>query len=621
MDQYRVQKAKESTVTQAEPKQTAASKALAIAVNPMTALSYKLKGQNIPENFERGERNILDYAVDIFNPAGIAESAASIPKNISEGEFSQAGLNLLSVLPFGMEYVKNPLVKEAFSKIKDIPRAESVKEAIGRVAGIPLKKDLPRMAAQDVTSFRKIQELGRIRDLGKPYSEQIKYALENNLPEEHFQNFFKKSRKEAQDLLNTGYAEQEAARSDGIRNRLNLERPSRRSQAIDMTPEELTQGQQNLMRALFDENDLDQLEGFGEDIINPSPQNTAGRLSEDELRARFRELDAADEVRVSPTTSGSTRDQRIREIMDTRAQGIRPSEEVMRQILTPEQFSIAEQNLRGRSVSLNELSDDQLDRLRSQIRAYDNIEIIPENKAQNIATGINKGVRSLDKKLENFLINNIQNYPYYSGEIQQKVPSLYLAGKGNLKDVSKQVGFAPEGIKSGQVFTGSMNTSHSSYLPQLKQVFKYAGGQPQFLGYKPMNVLGYLSQAGYDEKDIAAYLNSEIDEQVKRGIIPKNIQRPFQKEENVMLPHYGVKQHKKGGEITKDDNGYWNPENWGKPVEIGSNEITMQGVYEPLLGISDTGDTQMMYPGEDYKFKGKKVTEYPVSKKWLEKYK
>jgi hypothetical protein len=68
-----------------------------------------------------------------------------------------------------------------------------------------------------------------------------------------------------------------------------------------------------------------------------------------------------------------------------------------------------------------------------------------------------------------------------------------------------------------------------------------------------------------------------------------------------------------GGEITKDDNGYWNPENWGEPVEIGSNEITMQGVYEPLLGISDTGDTQMMYPGEDYTFDGESVTEYPVA--------
>jgi len=80
---------------------------------------------------------------------------------------------------------------------------------------------------------------------------------------------------------------------------------------------------------------------------------------------------------------------------------------------------------------------------------------------------------------------------------------------------------------------------------------------------------------------------------------------------------------KQGSKIKKDDNGYWNPDNWGEPVEIGSNEITMQGVYEPLLGISDTGDTQMMYPGEDYEFDGESVTEYPIKKNggWLEKYK
>lgn len=74
-------------------------------------------------------------------------------------------------------------------------------------------------------------------------------------------------------------------------------------------------------------------------------------------------------------------------------------------------------------------------------------------------------------------------------------------------------------------------------------------------------------------------------------------------------------QKKKGGEIKKDDMGYWNPENWGKPVEIDSNEITMQGVYEPLLGVSDTGDVQMMYPGEDYTFDGESVTEYPVARR------
>jgi hypothetical protein len=70
---------------------------------------------------------------------------------------------------------------------------------------------------------------------------------------------------------------------------------------------------------------------------------------------------------------------------------------------------------------------------------------------------------------------------------------------------------------------------------------------------------------------------------------------------------------KKGSKIKKDNDGYWNPENWGKPVEIDSNEITMQGVYEPLLGVSDTGDTQMMFPGEDYTFEGESVTEYPVA--------
>ena len=72
-------------------------------------------------------------------------------------------------------------------------------------------------------------------------------------------------------------------------------------------------------------------------------------------------------------------------------------------------------------------------------------------------------------------------------------------------------------------------------------------------------------------------------------------------------------QKQKNGGITKDNQGYWNPNNWGQPVEIGSNNITMQGVYEPLLGISDTGDTKLMQPGKNYKFKGKKVTEYPVA--------
>jgi hypothetical protein len=159
-------------------------------------------------------------------------------------------------------------------------------------------------------------------------------------------------------------------------------------------------------------------------------------------------------------------------------------------------------------------------------------------------------------------------------------------------------------------------------------VFKYTDGTPQFLGYKPMNHLGFLSDFRYSQDDIAKYLNTEIDQQISRGIIPKNIQRPYvTNKDRVILPHYGIKQFKEGG-VIKDDRGQW--EHPGEITEINSPYITMKGVPYPVLGISDTGDTQMMYPEEEYEFEGNKVTEYPLalngininkqSKNWLDKY-
>ncbi|NBW33801.1 MAG: hypothetical protein EBR30_01955 [Cytophagia bacterium] len=66
-----------------------------------------------------------------------------------------------------------------------------------------------------------------------------------------------------------------------------------------------------------------------------------------------------------------------------------------------------------------------------------------------------------------------------------------------------------------------------------------------------------------------------------------------------------------------DPMGYWNPDNVGNPVIIPSNVITMEGVDQPLIGISDTGDVQYMQPGEDYSFDGEYVTEYPVAQKGI----
>jgi len=67
----------------------------------------------------------------------------------------------------------------------------------------------------------------------------------------------------------------------------------------------------------------------------------------------------------------------------------------------------------------------------------------------------------------------------------------------------------------------------------------------------------------------------------------------------------------KNGDVIVSDRGQW--DHPGEITEIGSNQITMRGVPYPVLGVSNTGDTQMMYPEEEYKFDGEKVTEYPIA--------
>ena len=69
---------------------------------------------------------------------------------------------------------------------------------------------------------------------------------------------------------------------------------------------------------------------------------------------------------------------------------------------------------------------------------------------------------------------------------------------------------------------------------------------------------------------------------------------------------------RKDGGVIKDDMGQWaHP---GEITQIDSPYITMKGVPYPVLGISNTGDMQMMYPEEEYEFDGDSVTEYPMAK-------
>jgi len=83
---------------------------------------------------------------------------------------------------------------------------------------------------------------------------------------------------------------------------------------------------------------------------------------------------------------------------------------------------------------------------------------------------------------------------------------------------------------------------------------------------------------------------------------------------------YKMNSYDKGGNIITDPMGQWaHP---GSITRIPSNNITMKGINYSLLGISNTGHTQMMHPGKDYKFHGSSVTEYPMMQNggWLDNY-
>lgn len=75
-----------------------------------------------------------------------------------------------------------------------------------------------------------------------------------------------------------------------------------------------------------------------------------------------------------------------------------------------------------------------------------------------------------------------------------------------------------------------------------------------------------------------------------------------------------AKAPKQPKDIITDPEGQWKFP--GQITRIPGNDITMAGVNYPVLGVSDTGQEMMMYPGINYTFPGANyVDEYPQMKK------
>lgn len=172
----------------------------------------------------------------------------------------------------------------------------------------------------------------------------------------------------------------------------------------------------------------------------------------------------------------------------------------------------------------------------------------------------------------------------------------------NDSEVSFPEGFVGEGILNGPKFDN----------PAWGGQFQMGGSLPGAVGhmyarYEEGGKIDYPrtknipSEGKYAKKTLPSAANGKEMEYYREGLDwkPKSISED--------------------GSVIKDDNGYLNPNNWDSPVEIDSNYITMQDVPFDVLGISDEGDVKHMKANnpENYKYKGKKVTEFRMAKNGL----
>lgn len=185
-----------------------------------------------------------------------------------------------------------------------------------------------------------------------------------------------------------------------------------------------------------------------------------------------------------------------------------------------------------------------------------------------------------------------------------------------------------------QILGDKINKTHN-YLTNYKQTDEYKKRvtsadlklptiQTQEISslVKPIETNNFVEQEKADKEQ--EILTAKIDLQNKQNEenlfqdLLKSTQLQYVDPNQIQNEDYTQQEEQtyQSGGVVKDDNGYWNPENWGKPVEINSNLITMQGVGQPLWGVSNqTGERKLMMPGvKNYRFKNtQQVTEYPLN--------
>ena len=166
------------TLQQRQP-QSKLSKAKEIAINPFTAATNLYQQGYLPDYFSKGPGNYLDIASQSINPVAVAEDIYNLPKDIREGNYTTAGLNLLQALPIAGVAAKkfkniNPSALgnlKSFGKEAVKSTIRDVAQAVDQTLITPIKfrkdiKDIKNLYSQYPAKFQTEEGIRRLNELG-----------------------------------------------------------------------------------------------------------------------------------------------------------------------------------------------------------------------------------------------------------------------------------------------------------------------------------------------------------------------------------------------------------------------------------------------------------------------
>lgn len=617
------------TIRQAAAPRSTISKAIAVAANPLTALSYKVKGLDIPENFDKGSRNPIDYALDIVNPFGYAEAASSIPGNIARGELVSAGINAATMLPMMSEFrglrnvIKSPVANAMSSSVSPRMNLEEL-----------------RRVYHNSERFLQPEESRFLHKAG--YGKRDAYRTSSSLWNRQDELTDDQLNKLA-DITNNNdnpFGWGTPNWRPGIRVSDDMSqsvfRPRRGSQQLNLFNE--NRAQASIPVTL---NNID--------IRRPINGNAPGtpewnRLNDEFLSMRLNQ--SLNSPRAVTNKSGLTKEEIIsRDTLKDKDSISKMSEkEFQESIFKPTgevspyyQGSIQDQ-FTGNNAIYGMTDDDYVNAFNERL------DLLNDIISQNNKSGIDYSVKGLDnsgrltfhtpggqrvrntenRSIRDFLNTDIREIPsFFRNEIEVPKGDSYWnvnikpgQWRGEVKDIPSadyfksipglEMSNTTRGVFSDAVPRRGTGTYESinEYLKRLDLGRVKPGFNSQTESSR-----GLWENAVQKDKAFGYYAHPRTIYGSMKAIapiaIPTGIGAAALNEQR-----YGGQRMQQGGPIL-DPRGQWAYP--GQVTRIPSPNITMQGVPYPVFGVGSNGQQQMMYPGQDYDFNDAQyVDEYPM---------